>query len=139
MAVATPEQKAMLRAAKHGDMDAIAALLDGNSGLLDARDTDGSTPLHCAVWKGHVDAVRLLLDAGADVHALNHNDHWGDTSLHAAAHSNNRECVELLIRHGADVNAQDAAGRTPLFHTTFHKAGAAARVLREHGAIESIE
>src|SRR5262249_45594289 len=34
------------------------------------RDKDNVTPLHRAAMGGHVDAVRVLLAHGADVHAL---------------------------------------------------------------------
>jgi cytohesin len=125
--------KAIIKAAKIGDTSAINALIDQDPALTDARDTDGSTPLHCAAWKGHVDAVRALLDAGSDIAAQNQNDHWGTTPLHAAAHANQREIAALLIAAGADVNARDMEGRTPLAHTEFHKAKAAAKILAEHG------
>ena len=36
----------------------------------DARDKDGVTPLHRASMGGHADAVRVLLDHGANVGAL---------------------------------------------------------------------
>jgi len=126
--------KEIIKAAKSGDVAKVKTLLSENPDLINARDTDGSTPLHCATWKGHVEVVACLLKAGADVKAHNSNGHWGTTALHAAAHANQAEIARLLIEHGADVNAQDLNGKTPLFHTTFHKAKAAAKVLQDCGA-----
>lgn len=125
--------KEFLRAAKNGDLAKLKDLLESDASLLSAQDSDGSTALHCASWKNHRDTVAYLLEAGADVHAHNTNDHWGTTPLHAAAHANNTAIVQLLIDAGADVNAKDAAGQTPLTHTTFHKANAAANLLKKHG------
>lgn len=126
--------KEFIKAAKRGDLKALVVLLDSNPELISARDSDGSTALHCATWKGHEAAVALLLNAGADVRAHNENDHWGTTALHAAAHANQAHIARRLIDAGADVNARDREGRTPLFHTTFHKAKATAKILEEHGA-----
>lgn len=127
-------EKDFIKAAKKADLNALKALLKVDKSLLNARDTDGSTALHCATWKGHREVVEFLLKAGADVHAQNSNDHWGTTPLHAAAHANHTVLVQMLIEAGADVNAKDMNGKTPLHHTTFHKATAAAKVLAQHGA-----
>ncbi|HEX6730043.1 MAG TPA: ankyrin repeat domain-containing protein [Pyrinomonadaceae bacterium] len=126
--------KDFIKAAKRGDLMGLKSLLDSDTSLIETRDTDGSTAVHCATWKGHEAAVEWLLSVGADVHAHNENDHWGTTALHAAAHANQARIARRLINAGADVNAQDREGRTPLFHTTFHKAKATAKVLLEHGA-----
>lgn len=127
--------KEIIKAAKNGQATIVSQLLAMDAGLVNARDKDGSTPLHCATWKGQQDVAGLLIKAGADVNAHNHNDHWGTTPLHAAAHANQAAIAQLLIDHGADVNAQDMNGRTPLFHTTFHKAKAVAKLLEQHAAV----
>jgi len=127
-------EKEIIKSAKSGQVARVKELLATDNSLINARDKDGSTPLHCAVWKGQEPVVALLLDAGAYVNAHNENDHWGTTPLHAAAHANQAAIAQLLIAHGADVNAKDREGRTPMFHTTFHKAKAVAKVLERHGA-----
>lgn len=33
---------------------------------LEAQDSRGNTPLHCAARNGHLDCVQLLLDAGVE-------------------------------------------------------------------------
>ena len=105
-----------------------------DSSLMSVRDSDGSTPLHCACWKGHESVVAVLLKAGADVNAENINEHWGTTPLHAAAHANQKKVAELLIAHGADINARNLNDRTPLDETSFHNATAVAKLLRAAGA-----
>lgn len=126
--------KEMIKAAKKGDVEKVKLLLSGDAGLIEARDNDGSTALHCATWKGLQTMVAFLLSKGADVNAHNKNEHYGTTPLHAAAHANQAAIAEMLIEHGADVNALDMNGKTPMHHTTFHKAKAAAKVLQKHGA-----
>ena len=121
--------KLIIKAAKHGDVAGLKALLATDPSLINARDTDGSTPLHCATWKGHTEAAELLVNAGADVNAVNQNEHWGTTPLHAAAHANQPKIAQLLLDHGANTKAKDTDGRTPMFHTTFHKAKAVAKLL----------
>ena len=122
--------KLIIKAAKSGDVATLKSLLSSDSSLLEARDSDGSTPLHCATWKGHQNVVAALLAAGADVNAVNQNGHWGTTPLHAAAHANQAAIAKLLLDHGADTKAKDMEGRTPMFHTTFHKAKAVAKLLQ---------
>jgi ankyrin repeat protein len=126
--------KEFIRAAKSGEVEKLRMLLETNPSAIHARDTDGSTALHCATWKGHQSVVDFLLKAGAEVNLHSNNEHWGTTPLHAAAHANQAAIAKMLIDNGADVNARDKAGRTPLDHTEFHKAKAAAKMLRGAGA-----
>jgi ankyrin repeat protein len=123
--------KLIIKAAKSGDVATLKSLLATDPSLIDAHDTDGSTPLHCAVWKGHEKVVEFLVKSGADVNAVNQNGHWGTTPLHAAAHANQAKIAQLLLNNGADSKAKDLEGRTPMFHTTFHKAKAVAKLLEQ--------
>ncbi len=130
----TPQnEKMMIKAAKKGDVAAVKQLLKADKDLTNAKDTDDSTPLHCAAWKGHVEVVKALLDAGADINAKSQNDHYGDTPLHAASHGNQKEVVKVLIERGANLNSKNTIGRTPLGETEWHNATAAAKLLREAG------
>jgi ankyrin repeat protein len=111
--------KEFIRAAKADDLTTLKTLLKDDQDLLESRDTDGSTALHCACWKGHLEDVRFLVQAGADLQAHNTNNHWGTTPLRAAVHANRAAIATLLIEAGADVNARDMNGQTPLHHTGF--------------------
>lgn len=126
--------KEIIKAAKAGRLEIVKALLAIDPQLVHARDSDGSTPLHCATWKGHPEVVALLIKSGADVNAQNKNEHWGTTPLHAAAHANQAAIAQILIEHGADMNARDLTGQPPMHHTTFHKARAVARLLEKYAA-----
>jgi len=126
--------KEIIKAAKSGIESRVRELLQQDPSLIHARDADGSTPLHCATWKGHLKVVETLLNHGADINARNNNEHWGTTPLHAAAHGNQRAIAELLIARGADIHAKNLNGRTPLDETQFHKATPVANLLKQHGA-----
>jgi uncharacterized protein len=75
-------------------------------------------PLHAAVAARNVDAVRLLLDRGADPNA---RQQVGYTPLMGAAGSGRDDLVDLLLHHGADPTAVADDGKT------------AAAVARDHG------
>ena len=57
------------------------------------------------------DAVRVLLEAGANPNALNPK---GDAALHIAAHDGRLEPLRALVAGGADVDLRNAAGLTAL-------------------------
>jgi ankyrin repeat protein len=105
--------------------DVLRALLAAGA-RLDITTADGTTPLMAAAGCGraaHIknaprsfrqsvaeDAVRVLLEAGADVNVRNEGDF---TALHCAAFSGLPELVRLFVSNGADINARDWRGRTP--------------------------
>ena len=56
------------------------------------------------------EAVKVLLEAGADINVVNEADF---TALHGAAFRGLNEVIEYLVEQGADINARDFRGRTP--------------------------
>jgi len=70
-----------------------------------------------------LEAVKLLLDLGADVDAVDNN---GDTAMHGAAYGNFPTVVQLLAERGADPNVWKRAnkqGRTPLYIAEGYRGG----------------
>jgi ankyrin repeat protein len=65
-------------------------------------------------------AVTMLLDAGADITASDWN---GNTPLHAAAIAGGAEIVEALAKRGAVLDAKNEANQTPLDLVTSPPAG----------------
>lgn len=66
---------ALCSSARHGHCNVMQRLLlaSGEGGLPGAKFIvrTGTSPLHCAAARGYLGAVRMLLEAGADVTALN--------------------------------------------------------------------
>ena len=68
-------------------------------------------PLHIVAQEGHVEVVKLLLEKGANIEAINNQ---GFTSLWIAAYKGHTEIVKVLIAAGANIEAIDDEGYTPL-------------------------
>jgi serine/threonine protein kinase/ankyrin repeat protein len=77
---------------------------------LSARDASGATPLHMACFKSGPDVCSLLIERGANVHAV---DQRSESALHYAVRANKFEVVELLLLNGADLRAINDLGETP--------------------------
>ena len=73
------------------------------------KDDRGLTPLMYAAIAGSTDAMKLLLDKGADVNARNA---FASTALMWSATDIKK--VRLLVERGADVNLASKQGRTAL-------------------------
>jgi ankyrin repeat protein len=68
-------------------------LLIGHRAEVDRKALNGSTPLFWAAYGGHVDAVQILLDAGADVHIASREG----TALDAAQRRGHTDVAEQVL------------------------------------------
>jgi ankyrin repeat protein len=110
-----------LRAAQSGDVVLMKLLLE--NGADPSIPTEHRvTPLMVAAGIGWVegvtyewskqstyDAVKLLIELGADVNAQDTLD--GRTALMGAGHKGRNDIIELLVKHGADLAIRDIGSR----------------------------
>ena len=123
-------------AAAVGDVGKLRTLLAADPTLARAISSDGWPPLHLAAAFGNAEAVKLLLEHGADVHAV--SPAMRNQAMHAAvALRNDPETVRLLLAHGADVNALQMGGFTPLHGAASAGKDEVAEVLLAAGADRS--
>jgi ankyrin repeat protein len=96
-------------AIRSGEVAQLTALVQKPSDVNVKERRGSATPLMHAAAFGSLDAVRLLLDKGADVNAKSAS---GATALMWAA--TDLAKVRLLVERGADVNAASNLGHTAL-------------------------
>jgi hypothetical protein len=105
--------KALIPAAKRGDLDQIQQLLRVEGVDVNFANEKDQTALHAAAENGHVEVVADLLAKGVDVNARNQQ---GQTPLHLAALEGHAAVVAALLAKGAAVNAMDVRDQTALQH-----------------------
>ncbi|KAL8827130.1 MAG: hypothetical protein Q9170_007136 [Blastenia crenularia] len=95
------------------------------------------TPLHNAVGHGHASISKLLLDHGADVHAMGSEEY---SPLNVAAHAGHAEVVKLLLERGAKLReAISEDSPTSFFWACQEGFEDVVRVMLEHGAAAEAE
>lgn len=97
---------------------------------LNATDSDGRTPLACAIRGGSMEVVKALVEGGANV---NKNSEEG-LPLYLAAREGRVDMVTLLLDNEADINARDASGATALHGAAIGGSRAVAELLLAKGA-----
>src|SRR5207244_3326602 len=75
----------------------------------------GLSPLHLAARQGHLDAVKALVDAGADLNQPTSGDHV--TPMLIATINGQFDIAKQLLDRGADSNLAQDNGVTPLYAT----------------------
>uniref|UniRef100_A0A4W3JGN8 Inversin n=1 Tax=Callorhinchus milii TaxID=7868 RepID=A0A4W3JGN8_CALMI len=103
---------AFMWAAGKGSDDVMRTMLRLKSDIdINISDKYGGTALHAAALSGHVSTVKLLLEYGAQVDALDVMKH---TPLFRACEMGHREVIQTLIKGGARVDLVDQDGHSPL-------------------------
>jgi hypothetical protein len=100
-------------AAAGGSGEIVQTLLSAGA-EIDACDANGSTPLHTAATTGKYEAVKSLLDAGADPEVR--ESQQGLKPIHFAAMMGHDAVVSALLEANADKNALDGDGSSALMY-----------------------
>lgn len=116
-------QTPFIRAALSGDVEVMRLLL-AHGADPNIATREGTTALMAASginWvpgqtytrseANYVEAVKLCLDRGADVNAMNS---LKLTAMHGAANRGGTPIIQILADHGAQLDVNDIAGRTPM-------------------------
>lgn len=128
---------ALMVAAQQGYADIVKLLLDEGARVNDkaemviAAGADGATGITALSQAAHsenLSIVKMLVEHGADIHALSGH---GDTILEFAT---TNEIAQYFLDRGLDINARDKDGYTLLILSAegFHRPSIA--FLLEHGA-----
>jgi ankyrin repeat protein len=95
------------------DINILPLLINTNT--VNAVSGKGKTPLYIAAQHGNEEAVKLLLDAGADPNQAIGN---GETPLFIATHNAHPKVVAQLLKKGANANLGKKS-ESPLHVATF--------------------
>src|SRR5256885_9826665 len=99
----------------------------------EANKEEGIDPLGLAAFFGHPEAVKVLLEYGADV---NHKppSRFANTAVDAAVSGDHADVVRILLAAGANPNVRSEANYTTLHKAAVHGNLDVVRMLLDHGA-----
>lgn len=123
---------ALLDAVKKNDAATVRRLI-AEGVDVDATDSRGDAPMIMAAYLGHTAILRDLLEAGANVGALDPG--MKATALHAAAYAGHAPAAQLLVQYGVEIDRQGPVnGYTALHDAIWQNNIDVAEVLLDAGA-----
>jgi uncharacterized protein len=130
---------ALQLACHQGCAQSVAALagvakrtvLSNGQRLIDCVNLEGDTAVVIALSGQHVEALRELAYAGAD---LDKADEEGNTPVMLAAQDGHIEALGILIAHGAHIDAANTSNRTALMLASYVGEFDAVKALVQAGA-----
>lgn len=96
------KRTALMRASINGHVECVGAILDDERFLkgINAQNTYGSTALHLASHRCHVEVAERLVDNGCSMSIV---DKYGNTALHAAAIDGSDDILLLIIKNCPEI------------------------------------
>ncbi len=123
---------ALMTAINHNDILAVQNLLQRGADVNEL-DANQDAPLVIAAFKGYTEIVEKLLEAGADITAV--DPEMKATALHAAAYAGRTEAAKVLIAYKIDIDKQGPYnGYTALHDAIWQNNIETAKILIEAGA-----
>ena len=128
-----------IEACERGDIDFVREALEHNKSLANAINKYNKTALMRAAFEGQKDIVKLLIDNGAEVNAVDDNN---STPLMWAVGGNRDfpNVVKLLLEAGAYVNYKTSSayfGQTALDMAEYGKLTRSIAVLKSWGGVNA--
>jgi ankyrin repeat protein len=123
---------ALMKAVQSNDAAAVKKLI-AQGANVNELDANQDAPLVMAAYQGRTEIVKLLLEAGADVAAVDPG--MKATALHAAAYAGRTEAARLLVEYHIDIDKQGPYnGYTALHDAIWQNNIEVAEVLIQAGA-----
>jgi ankyrin repeat protein len=158
-----PKATALYYAVSCGLCGLAEYLISTHGEDVNAKCGDSGSPLHAASFRGHLDAVSLLIDYGADMDMTDEDgcrplcrafagqhvdamqlllergasiDMWCNAGLpiHYASRAGRADVIRLFLQHNANVNATDHRNYTPLHWASEMGYTVVVPILLENGA-----
>ena len=132
------DELTVFEAAAFGRLERLRQILDDDQAQAHAFSDDGFTALHLAIFGGQEEAMRLLLERGADPNVLSTGEIAKVPPLGTAAFVRSVPLARLLLDSGADPNGRGEGGFTALHSAAQNEDEELARLLLERGADPSL-